>query len=104
MFKNAEEETKKYLTDLLRKEENIIEQRFLEFYKKYKIQPFPISFKDSKEDFLLLLNYNNKLGIYFNDIEEFFGICRIKDNVCYDNSEFYDSLNPTIQKLFEFYL
>ena len=38
---------------------------------------------------------------YFNDIEEHFGVCKIKDNKCLKNSEFYDSLNATVMKFME---
>ena len=37
-------------------------------------------------------------GIYFNDIEECFGICKIENNECYKCAEFYDNLAPTVRK------
>ncbi len=88
------------LTNLLKEEENLYFQNDEEklFYLTYKI-PF-ISYRFTQiynEPFYIIFQMED-YGIYFNDIEETFGICKIENNECHKCAEFYDNLAPTVRK------
>jgi len=100
MYKSEVNDVKDYLIGLLKEEEKLLSKGTNKFYNKYSIPIVPINFPTYKEDFYLLLQYLD-YGIYFNDVEEFFGICKIKDNQCSKSAEYYDSLNATVIKLME---
>lgn len=100
MYKSEINDVKDYLIGLLQEEEKLLSKEANKFYNKYSIPIIPIYCPTYKEDFYLLLQYLD-YGIYFNDVEEFFGICKIKNNQCLKNAEFYDSLNATVMKFME---
>ena len=101
MLKQEENNVLSYLKTVLNKEEKLLDKRVKNFYSKYRINITPIFFSVMyKENFYLLLKYLD-YGIYFNDIENSFGICKIKDNKCVKYAEFFDSLNATLIKFQE---
>jgi len=97
-------EVEKYLCNLIEKEEKLFNKNIKQFYYEYKIVFTPIFFPTFyKENFFLVLKFKN-FGIYYNDIEEDFGICRIDNDECVKYAEFFDDLTPTIQKFKDFIL
>lgn len=92
-------EVKKYLFNLMKEEENSFKKSIEIFYNKYKIEFRSVYIQNFyDENFFLVLEYGN-YGIYFNDIEESYGICKLHNNDCILYAEFFDNLSPTIQKL-----
>jgi len=87
------------LTDLLQIEENQFFQDDEEkiFYLTHKIPLKSYHFIADDEPFYLVFQIG-MYGIYFNDIEETFGICKIVNNQCNDSAEFFDYLAPTVRK------
>ena len=101
MLNNEINDVKDYLNNVLKKEEQLLNEKTKTFYYKYKIPLIPIFFPIFyKEDFFLILKYLN-YGIYYNDIEETFGICKIVNNKCFKYADFSDNLNATINKFQE---
>ena len=99
MLKNEIESMKLVLTDLLQIEENQFFQDDEEkiFYLTHKTPLISYHFVADNEPFYLVFQID-KYGIYFNDIEETFGICKIVNNECNDSAEFFDYLAPTVRK------
>jgi len=91
---------REYINQILVKEEKNFSIEVKNFWCKYLSKPSKVYFETEEEYFYIVLKYK-KFAIYFNDIEEFFGICILDNNKCIKNAEFFDSLNPTIMKLFE---
>ena len=89
-----------YINQLIIKEESSFSIKVRNFWSKYCCKPSKIHFKIEEEYFYIVLRYKN-FAIYFNDIEEVFGICILDKDICTKNAEFYDNLNPTILKLLE---
>jgi len=98
MITNESDEIKKYLDVIILKNQTLFNQTTLKFYETNKIPYVAIFFaKFYKEYFYLILSYQ-QFGIYFNDIEETFGICKVDNNICNQYIEFFDDLAPTVQK------
>ena len=97
--KDEIETIKLYLTDLLKIEENKYFQDNTEkiYYLTHKIPLVAYHFTADNEPFYILLQVDN-YAIYFNDIEECFGICKIDNNECDKAAEFFDYLAPTVRK------
>ncbi len=92
------------LKNEINEEEKYFNNNIKQFYNEYKIVFTPIYFPSFyKENFFLVLKFKN-FGIYHNDIEENFGICRIDNNECIKYAEFFDDITPTIQKFKNFIL
>ena len=102
MLKNEIDEIKQYLSNLIKKEKDYFDEGIKRFFDKYKIDYTLIYFPFYKENFYLILKFKN-YGIYFNDIEEYFGICKIYNNECQKYADIDDNLSTTIKKLIEFY-
>ena len=88
------------LTDLLKEEENLYFQNDEEklFYLTYKIPFVSYQFTQIYNETFYIIFQMEDYGIYFNDIEETFGICKIENNECCKYAEFYDNLAPTVRK------
>lgn len=98
MLKNEINEVEIYLNNLIKIEEKSFDKNIKQFYDENKIHFILISFPSFyKEDFFLILKFLD-YGIYYNDIEDTFGICKINNNQCLKYAEFFDDLSPTIQK------
>ena len=103
MLKNEVDDVKKYLLSLIKEEEKSLDKDVKNFYIKHKIAPKIIKiryFENTYEPFFLILKFKN-YGIYFNDIEETFGICRVTGDNCLEHSEYYDNLKPTLVKFID---
>ncbi|SFV57757.1 hypothetical protein MNB_SV-3-1396 [hydrothermal vent metagenome] len=100
MRKNEIETVKLFLIDLLKIEENQYFKNNEEkiFYLKHKVSFTPYNFTFYDEPFYIICQINN-WGIYYNDIEETFGICKIVNNECNESVEFFDNLAPTVRKI-----
>jgi len=102
MLQNERDSLTEYLNQLLKNEEKVMDDKIKEFYYKYKISLtsfyFPILYQ---EDFYLLFRYLD-YGIYYNDIEECFGICKIENRLCFKHADFFESLYPTLKKFKEY--
>ena len=99
MRKNEIEAIKLYLIDLLKIEENQYFQDNTEkiYYLTHKIPFVAYHFTADNEPFYIFFKVDN-YGIYFNDIEECFRICKIDNNECNEAAEFFDYLAPTVRK------
>jgi len=99
MRQNEIESIRLFLTDLLKIEENQFfkddEEKI--FYLTHKIPLKSYHFIADDEPFYLVFQIGTH-GIYFNDIEETFGICKIVNNQCNNSAEFFDYLAPTVRK------
>lgn len=97
---NEIEITKSQLTDLLKLEEHLYfkddEEKI--FYLTHKIPFISYLFTQIDNEPFYIIFQMEDYGIYFNDIEECFGICKIENNECYKCAEFYDNLAPTVRK------
>jgi len=98
MRQNEIESTKLFLTDLLKVEEN---QYFKDeeekiFYLTHKVPLTSYNFTFYDEPFYIIFQINN-WSIYYNDIEETFGISKIVNNQCNESVEFFDNLAPTVR-------
>ena len=95
------EEVRSYLNKLLIKERVLFDADGLAFYDHNRSVYKPILFRNGyNEHFFVILSYK-EYGIYFNDIEESFGICKLDGGVCQAYAEYFDNLAPTIHKLME---
>jgi hypothetical protein len=100
---NEYREVRDYLENLIDNEEKKFFSRDTEnFYKKYKVEFYPIAMTNACDEVFFLVLRFKEYGIYFNDVEEVFGICEIHDNKCINGAEFFDNLAPTIGKLMDF--
>jgi len=99
MHKNEQNNIEKYLNKHLMNEENCLFNEDVKiFYNHNKIKFELINFSNFyQEDFFIILKID-KYAIYFNDVEECFGICEIKKNECIKYADFFDTLAPTVQK------
>ena len=90
-----------YLKETIKNELWGFTKELKKYYNDYKINPKRVFFEGFyNEEFYCILKYR-EYCIYFNDIEETFGICKIKNNICKYYAEFYDMLLPTIIKFRE---
>jgi len=92
-------EVKEYLIKIIEKEKLIFDKRELSFYYKNKINFIPIFFENFYDEYFFVILKFNKFYIYYNDIEEIFGICEINNGKVVTSMEFFDDLYPTIKKL-----
>ena len=97
-----QEDVRLYLDKKILAEKQSIVEEYELFYEKYRINPVIRSFLylGSEEYFFVILKYQG-YGIYFNDIEEEFGVCRLNHNPIDEYAEFDGSLNGTVVRLNE---
>jgi len=102
--KNEIEIVKSFLTNLLITEENqyFKDDEEKEFYLAHKIPMKTYIFTFYDEPLYIIFQIDDWC-IYYNDIEESFGISKIVDNKCYESIEFSDNLAPTVRKFKEAY-
>ena len=95
---------KSFLTDLLIIEENqyFKDNEEKEFYLTHKIPMSTYVFTFYNEPHYIIFQIDDWC-IYYNDIEESFGISKIVNNKCYETIEFSDNLAPTVRKFKEAY-
>ena len=103
MQQNEIKSVESYLKKLLEKEQKGIEKKYQSFYERKRIKPkiYTVNYLDAKEYFYVILK-DKKYGIYFNDIEETFGVCKINNRLIENYAEFSnDSLNGALSKMHE---
>ena len=99
MYKKEIDVIKKYLPDIIEEEKTLLTDENIKKFKLYIIEYSLIYSKEDNEYFFLIARNGNR-GIYFNDIEEEFGICDITvDNECQSCEEYDGSLNSVLNKL-----
>lgn len=99
MYKNEFNIIKKYLPGIINEEKYLLTNENIKKFQKYIIEIYPIFSKDDDEYFYLIAR-NIDRGIYFNDVEEQFGICDITiDNECQSCEEYDGSLNSVLSRL-----
>jgi coproporphyrinogen III oxidase len=99
MYKNEFNIIKKYLQEIINEEKHLLTSENTKKFQKYNIEFYPIFSKDDNEYFYLVAR-NIDRGIYFNDIEEQFGICDITaDNECQSCEEYDGSLNSVLSRV-----
>ena len=92
-----------YLNDIILDEQQNIIEKYKSFYEKNRINPVmqPFLYMDIDEYFFIILEYQG-YGVYFNDIEEGFGVCRLNHNLIDEYAEFANnSLNGAVTRLNE---
>lgn len=99
MREHETESIKLHLTNLLKIEESKYFENKEEkiFYLEHKVPLIAHYFTVQNEPFYLIFKTKG-YGIYFNDIEEGFGICKIDNEKCKKYAEFFDNLAPTVRK------
>jgi hypothetical protein len=105
MKNNEEKEVEEYLKKLISKELSFFDDDKLEFYSMCKINFKKARFERYPNEKFFVLMMHSKYGIYFNDIEEGFGICKFFNEKCIMHAEFSnDTLYGTIERFQELIL
>ncbi len=91
-------DVQQYLDTIIADGKRLFNLETLSFYEKNKIPYSPILFDGFYDEYFYLVFSYKEFGIYFNDIEETFGICKLDGNSCQKYIEFFDDLAPTVQK------
>jgi hypothetical protein len=98
MQKYEFDDVKIYLKNILLEEE--MESENIVFFKENFVDFIPLEFNYlGNSEFFFIIIKIDEYAIYFNDIEEDFGICKIYNQKCTEYAEYYSYLNPTISKL-----
>ena len=101
MTKNKFQIVNTYLKEVLKTEETMYfkDREEKDFYFLHKIIPTPYLFTDFYHEHFYVIFQIDRYGIYYNDIEEDFGICKIESGQCNLNAEFCDAnLAPTVRR------
>ena len=103
MRKNEIKSISIYLKNIIEGEEKGIISKYKLFYEKNKIVPKEKLFIYlGEEEYFFILLKDKGYGIYFNDIEEGFGVCKLDNDPITIYAEFSnDSLNGAIVRFNE---
>jgi len=99
MYNNEREEVREYLKGIMQNEIDMLTDKNKEKYKKYMIEFKPVYSLDNNEYFYLVAQ-NGEKGVYFNDIEESFGIFEKFEKDTYkEGYESNGSLNSVLDRI-----
>ncbi len=101
MTKDEFQVTNSNLKEVLKTEENMYfkDKEERNFYFAHKIDPTPYLFTNFYHEYFYVIFQIDDYAIYYNDIEEDFGVCKIESDQCDLNTEFCDAnLAPTVRR------